>query len=156
MTSVPVPISPQTRSRLQIPTLGNFLKSPYSHRRALLTRFSFRPINLSSRQFKALLGAFSCVWRDSTGKAAVGSWGFVFSRGRIRAPIRRGMGKWPIRAGARRTLHSAGGGAGGASRRIPFARGAGKEPGEGAPSCCPSGPSVARSVGGGWTGMGQG
>lgn len=70
--------------------------------------------------YGALLGAFSCVWRDSTGKVPVGSWGFWFPMGIIRAAYRRGVGKWPIRAGARRTLHSAGGWAGSASRRIPL------------------------------------
>lgn len=99
---------------------GILSESPYRPRRALLMRFPFQPIHLSSRMFGALLGAFSCVWRDSTGKVPVGSCGFWFPMGKIRAAIRRGMGKWPIWAGARRTLHSAGGGAGGASRRIPF------------------------------------
>lgn len=70
--------------------------------------------------YGALLGAFSCVWRDSAGKVPVGSWGFGLGKGIIRPSIRRRRGKWPIRAGARRTLHSAGGGAGGASRRIPL------------------------------------
>lgn len=59
--------------------------------------------------YGALLGAFSFVWRDSAGKVPVGSWGFGLGKGGICADMRRGWVKWPIRAGARRTLHSAGG-----------------------------------------------
>lgn len=86
------------------PVSLSFPKSPYCPRRALLTRFPFQTIDLSSRMFGALLHPFSCVWRDSTGECSLGSWGLRFARCIFRASYRPQDGLKADFAAARLTL----------------------------------------------------
>lgn len=86
------------------PVVGILTESPHCPRTALLARFQFQTINLSSRMFGALLCPFSCVWRDSTGECSLGLWDLRFGRRIFRAAYRPREGLKADFAAARLTL----------------------------------------------------